>query len=310
MKISAEDEKGKIWFNGKMVDWKDATIHVMSHVLHYGSSVFEGMRCYNTHKGPAIFRLKDHIRRLFESAKIYRFEVPFTPGQIEQACIDVIKTNQMQAAYLRPLVFRGYGAMGVSPLDCPVDVVVASLNWGKYLGEEALTKGVKVGISSWNRIAPNTLPALAKVGANYMNSQLIRMEANRLGYAEGIALDQWGHISEGSGENIFLVRDGRIYTPPFSSSLLPGITRDCAIKVALELGYQIVEATIPREMIYICDEAFFTGTAAEVSPICSVDQLPIGEGCRGPVTENIQKRLFEYIECRRDDKYNWLTFVK
>jgi len=309
MKITSEDEKGKIWFNGEMVDWKDATVHVMSHALHYGSSMFEGMRCYQTEKGSAIFRLKDHIRRLFDSAKIFRYKIPYTREQIEQACIEVIKINKMTSAYLRPLVFRGYGAMGVDPSESPIDVIVGALNWGKYLGEEAVTKGVEVVISSWNRIGPNSLPSLAKAGGNYMNSQLIRMEANSLGYPEGIALDRWGHISEGSGENIFIIRDGVIYTPSIGSSLLPGLTRDCAIKIAKEFDFTLVETAIPREMIYICDEAFFTGTAAEVTPIRAVDQIQIGEGRRGPITEKIQQRLFDYIEGRIEDKYNWLTYI-
>lgn len=309
MKITLEDEKGIIWFNGEMVDWKNATIHVMSHALHYGSSVFEGMRCYNTEKGPAIFRLHEHIRRLFDSAKIYRFEIPYTQEQIEQACIDVIKINKMKSAYLRPLIFRGYGAMGVDSFDSPVNVIIAALNWGKYLGEDALVKGVETGISSWNRIGPNSMPPLAKAGSNYMNSQLIKMEAMRDGYSEGIALDRWGHISEGSAENIFLVRDGVINTPALSSCILPGITRDCVIKIASELDIPLLETSIPREMIYICDEAFFSGTAAEVSPIRAVDQLQIGNGTRGPVTEKIQKRFFDYLEGRIDDKHSWLSFV-
>lgn len=309
MKIKPEDEKGKIWFNGEMIAWKKATVHVMSHVLHYGSSMFEGIRCYHTEKGSVIFRLKDHIRRFFDTAKIYQFKIPYTREQIEQACIDVVKVNNMQSAYLRPLAFRGYGALGVDPTECPVEVIIAALNWGKYLGEEALTKGVKVRISSWNRIGPNSLPALAKAGCNYMNSQLIRMEANRDGYLEGIALDRYGYLSEGSGENVFLIRDGVVYTPFIGSCLLPGITRDCVIKIAKEFGFPLVETAIPREMIYICDEAFFTGTAAEVTPIQTVDKIQIGEGRRGPITEKIQQRLFEYIEARIEDQYDWLTYV-
>ena len=302
-------EDGKLWFNGKMIEWQDAKIHVMSHVIHYGSSVFEGFRCYNTVNGPALFRLQDHIRRLFDSAKIYRIPMPFSKDVIEQACIDVVKVNNLQEAYMRPVVFRGYGSLGVDPKDTPTEVAVAALAWGKYLGDEGITVGVDGRVSSWNRARPNTLPAMAKCGANYMNSQLINLEAKADGYMEGIGLDSYGYVSEGSGENIFVIRDNRIYTPPLSSSILPGITRDCVIKLAEDFGYKVEEITIPRECLYIADEVFFTGSAAEVSPIKSIDRIPIGEGRRGPITEKIQKRFFGILTGEFEDKYGWLTPV-
>jgi len=308
--MDPRDEKGKVWFNGKFVDWKDATIHVMSHALHYGSSVFEGLRCYKTSEGPAIFRLQDHTRRLFDSAKIYRMEISFTQDEVNQACIDIIKINGLESAYLRPIVFRGYNTLGVDPTGCPIEVVIGALNWGKYLGDEAINIGVDVCVSSWQRWAPNTTPALAKAGCNYMNSQLIKLEALQEGYIEGIALDTFGNVSEGSGENIFLVRDGKLFTPSLSSSILPGISRDCAMKIAAEFGYEVAEMSIPREMLYICDEVFFTGSAAEVSPIKSIDKIQIGEGKRGPITEKIQKRFFEYVNGEREDVYGWRTLVK
>ena len=308
--MNPQDEKGKIWFNGQFVDWKDATVHVMSHVLHYGSSVFEGIRCYSTPAGPAIFRLQDHTRRLFDSAKIYRMDIPFTQNEINQACIDVIKTNNLSSAYLRPLVFRGYGTLGVDPRGCPVEVVIGAMDWGKYLGDEAINIGVDVRVSSWHRAAPNTFPALAKAGCNYMNSQLIKLEAMLDDYIEGIALDANGHVSEGSGENIFVVRNEKLFTPPIASSILPGISRDSVMKIADELGFTVTEMNIPREMLYIADEVFFTGTAAEVSPIKSIDGISIGTGKRGSITEKIQGRFFEYVNGKRDDNYKWRTVVK
>ena len=308
--MNPQDEKGKIWFNGQFVDWKDATVHVMSHVLHYGSSVFEGIRCYSTPAGPAIFRLQDHTRRLFDSAKIYRMDIPFTQNEINQACIDVIKTNNLSSAYLRPLVFRGYGTLGVDPRGCPVEVVIGAMDWGKYLGDEAINIGVDVRVSSWHRAAPNTFPALAKAGCNYMNSQLIKLEAMLDDYIEGIALDANGHVSEGSGENIFVVRNEKLFTPPIASSILPGISRDSVMKIADELRLTVTEMNIPREMLYIADEVFFTGTAAEVSPIKSIDGISIGTGKRGSITEKIQGRFFEYVNGKRDDNYKWRTVVK
>ncbi|MFZ5519470.1 MAG: branched-chain amino acid transaminase [Candidatus Zhuqueibacterota bacterium] len=307
--MDPRDEQGKIWFSGKFVDWWDAKIHVMSHVIHYGSSIFEGMRCYDTKKGSAIFRLDEHVKRFFDSTKIYRMEMPFSFSEIRQACIDVVKVNHLKSAYIRPFVFRGYKALGVDPTSCPVEVAIASLNWGAYLGEDALNNGVDVRVSSWTRMHPNTHPFLAKSGANYMNSQLIKMEAKMDNYAEGIALNSQGFVCEGSGENIFIVRNNQIFTPPMHSSILPGITRDSIFYIAKEFGYDIKECVIPREMLYIADELFFTGTAAEVSPIRSVDKIKIGSGARGPVTEKIQRRFFDIIQSGNDGSYGWLTFI-
>jgi len=303
-------ENGKIWFSGKFVDWKDANIHVMSHVLHYGSAVFEGLRCYNTAKGPGIFRLKDHTRRLFDSAKIYRLPMRFSQEEVNNACVEIIKINGLSEAYLRPLVFRGYGSLGVFPGDTPVEVVVAAMSWGKYLGDEAINVGVDVRVSSWTRIRANTFPSMAKSGANYMNSQLVVTEAKMDGYVEGITLDANGYVSEGSGENVFVVRDEKLYTPHLASSILPGITRDCVIKLSRNFGYEVIETAIPREMLYIADEVFFTGSAAEISPIKSIDKIKIGAGKRGPITEKLQKQFFGILAGEVEDTFGWLTFVK
>jgi branched-chain amino acid aminotransferase len=301
----------KIWHNGKLIDWNDAKIHVLAHVLHYGSSVFEGIRCYTTPSGPAIFRGPEHMRRLLDSAKIYRMAVPYTIDDLVKASHDLIRTNKMESCYIRPFAFRGYGDLGVMPTkDTPMETYMACWEWGKYLGAEAMELGVDVCISSWTRIAPNTLPALSKAAANYMNSQLIRMEANANGFAEGIALDAAGYISEGSGENIFVIRDGKIITPPLGASVLPGITRDSIITLARELGIQVTETLVPREMLYIADEVFFTGTAAEVSPVRSVDRIPVGAGKRGPITETLQKAFFDIVEGRAKDTRGWLAPVK
>jgi branched-chain amino acid aminotransferase len=303
------NEKTKIWFNGKMVRWQDATVHVMSHVIHYGSSVFEGFRCYNTKSGPAIFRLKDHIDRLFDSAKIYRIDMPFTKAEIMQACIDVVKLNRLEACYLRPVAFRGYHSLGVDPRLCPTIVAIAALMWGKYLGPEALKAGVDVRVASWNRMRPNTFPAMAKAAANYMPSQLVKLEAKIDHYLEGIMLDANGYVSEGSGENIFLLYRGKLYTPPLTASILPGITRDCTITMARELGCEVIEANVPREMLYVSDEVFFTGSAAEITPIRSIDRITIGNGACGPLTERLQDRFFAIVEGRAEDVYGWLTPV-
>lgn len=299
----------KIWYNGRLIPWNDATLHVLSHVVSYGSSVFEGVRCYETQQGPAIFRIHEHSRRLLDSAKIYRMDVPYSIEQISAAMVDVVRENKMRACYLRPIVLRGYGDVGVLPKNNPIDTYIACFPWGRYLGEEALSSGVDVCISSWTRIAPNTLPALAKAGANYMNSQLIRMEAAANGYAEGIALDAAGYISEGSGENIFVVRDGKILTPPLGASVLPGITRDTIVQIAGMLGIPVVETIIPRELLYIADEVFFSGTAVEVTPIRSVDRVTVGKGKRGPITERIQKTFFDIVDGRGKDEFGWLTPV-
>ncbi|MGO9242465.1 MAG: branched-chain amino acid transaminase [Bryobacteraceae bacterium] len=299
----------KIWHNGAFIAWDEARIHVLSHVVSYGSSVFEGVRCYETVSGPAIFRLKEHTRRLLDSAKIYRIDIPYSLPQLIDAQVELVRVNKLRSCYIRPIVLRGYGAMGVLPFGNPIEVFLACWDWGKYLGDEALAAGVDVAVSSWTRIAPNTLPALAKAGGNYMNSQLIRMQAHLDGYAEAIALDDTGKVSEGSGENIFVVRDGRIHTPPLASSVLPGITRDSILTLARELDIPIVETQIPREMLYIADEVFFTGTAAEVTPIRSVDKIPVGSGRRGPITERLQKAFFDVVTGHAPDRHGWLTPV-
>ena len=300
----------KIWFNGKFVNWDDAKIHVLSHALHYGTSFFEGARCYKTVKGPACFRIKDHVRRLFDSMKIYRTEPPYTIDEFIGFIVETIKVNKLQECYIRPIIFRGYGELGVNPAHCPLDSVIAVWGWGAYLGADALKNGVDVCVSSWNRLAPNTLPNMAKVGANYMNSQLIKIDALADGYHEGIGLDSSGMVSEGSGENIFLVRDRIIYTPPVGGSILGGITRDSVITLASKIGIRVVEQSIPREMLYIADEVFFTGTAAEITPVASIDHVKIGNGSRGPITEKLQKAFFSIVTGEADDRYDWLLFIK
>jgi branched-chain amino acid aminotransferase len=297
----------KIWHNGRFIKWEDATVHVLSHVIHYGSAVFEGIRCYSTPNGPAVFRLREHIRRMLDSGKIYRMDLGYTAEQLGDAMLELIRVNKMDSCYLRPIAFRGYGDVGVNGLKNPIDVYIACWNWGKYLGEDALAAGVDVCVSSWTRIAPNTLPALAKSAANYMNSQLIKMEAILNGYSEGIALDTNGYVSEGSGENIFVVRDGKIHTPPLGASVLPGITRDTILKLAARLDIPVVETIVPREMLYIADEVFFSGTAAEITPIRSIDKITIGKGKRGPVAEALQHEFFGIIGGTRPDEYGWLT---
>ncbi|MGB2770196.1 MAG: branched-chain amino acid transaminase [Candidatus Zixiibacteriota bacterium] len=304
------DKVEKIWMNGKLINWDDAKIHVLSHVVHYGSSLFEGARCYKTRKGPAIFRLKAHTDRLFNSCKIYRMEIPYTKEEINQAIIDLIKTNGLDGCYIRPVVYRGYEQLGVDPTGCPVDVCIAVWRWGAYLGPEALENGVPVCISSWNRMAPNTMPVMAKSGANYMNAQLIKLEAKEHGYVEGIALDVFGFVSEGSGENVFIVKDSTLITPPFSSSILPGITRNTVILLALDMGIKVIEQTIPREALYIADEVFFTGSAAEITPINSIDKVKVGDGKRGPITKKLQEKFFAIVGGEEEDKHNWLTYVK
>jgi branched-chain amino acid aminotransferase len=300
----------KIWHNGKFINWADAKLHVLAHVTNYGSSVFEGLRCYATPSGPAVFRPREHFRRLHDSAKIYRMQIPFPIDDLVAAMMELIRLNKLDSCYVRPLVLRGYGDLGVMPTkDTPIETYLACWEWGKYLGAEAMEEGVDVCISSWTRLAPNTLPTLSKAGANYMNSQLIRMEAATNGYSEGIALDASGMVSEGSGENIFVVRDGQIFTPPLGSSVLPGITRDSVIQLARELGYNLTETLIPRELLYIADEVFFTGTAAEVTPVRSVDRIPVGAGKRGPVTERLQREFFDLVEGRAPDRHGWLAPV-
>ena len=298
----------KIWMNGKLVNWDEAQIHVLSHVVHYGSSWFEGMRCYETAAGSGVFRLNTHVHRLFNSAKIYKVEIPFTEAQIGEAILETIRANKMKACYIRPVVYRGYGEVGVNPLKCPVEVAIAVWDWGTYLGPEALTKGIDVCISTWNRPAPNTLPTMAKTGANYALSQLMKIEAIEGGFAEAIALDVSGNISEGSGENVFAVMDGVVYTPPISCSLLPGVTRFATIQLAEELGYKVREMQMPREMVYVADELFFTGTAAEITPIRSVDRVKVGDGKPGPVTLKLQSAYFDIVK-KGKDSHHWLKFV-
>jgi branched-chain amino acid aminotransferase len=300
---------GKIWMNGKLVEWKDANIHIATHVIHYGSAVFEGARCYATPKGSACFRLDAHMRRLQHSARIYRMAYPLDLAGWNGAVLDTIRANEMKACYIRPILYRGYDSLGVNPLSCPVDAAIMLWEWGAYLGKEALEEGTDVKISSWSRMAPNTLPAMAKSSANYANSALIKMEAIADGYAEGIALDVSGNISEGSGQNIFMVRDGAIYTPPLGSSILGGITRDSVITLARDLGYTVSESIIPREALYIADEIFFVGTAAEVTPVRSVDKQQIGAGRRGPITQALQQAFFDVINGEVPDTHGWLTYV-
>jgi branched-chain amino acid aminotransferase len=299
----------KIWCNGKFIPWDDANLHVLSHVVSYGSAVFEGIRCYETAQGPAIFRLREHMQRLGNSAHIYRMDVPYSVDALCQASLDLVRTNKVSACYVRPIVLRGYGDMGVDPHDCPIDVYLACWKWGDYLGDEALRGGVDVCVSSWNRPAPNTLPQMAKAAANYMNSQLIRMEAKANGYAEGIALDVNGYVSEGSGENIFVVMNGGISTPPLANSALPGITRDSVATLCREFGIPFIEQMIPREMLYIADEVFFSGTAAEITPIRSIDRIKVGAGSRGPVTKRVQDEFFALTSGKKPDRHNWLSPV-
>ena len=298
-----------IWFNGEMVEWDRAQVHVMTHALHYGSSVFEGIRAYDTPNGTAIFCLKEHIQRLFDSAKIYWMQMPFDKAAIEQACCDIVTKNDMKSAYLRPLAFIGNVGLGVLPKSDAVEVMIGALPWGAYLGEEALSQGVDVMVSSWSRLAPNTIPTGAKAGGNYLSSQLIAREARRNGYVEGIALDTNGYISEGSGENLFIVKNGVLYTSPATSGILPGITRDTIMTLARELGYTVREESLQREALYLADEIFMCGTAAEITPVRSVDRMQIGEGRRGPITESIQKSFFGLFNGETEDKWGWLTPV-
>jgi branched-chain amino acid aminotransferase len=300
---------GKIWMNGTLVDWADAKIHIASHVVHYGSGVFEGARCYDTPRGSACFRLDAHLNRLFDSAKIYRMEPTYSYSDLRTAVMDTIKVNEFKACYIRPLVYRGYHTLGVNPFPCPVDTAIMLWEWGTYLGEDALTNGVDVCVSSWARSAPNTFPTLAKTSANYANSSLIKMEAVSDGYSEGIALDTAGYLSEGSGQNLFVVRNNVIYTPPTTASILPGITRDSVITIARDHGFDLREEMLPRELLYICDEAFFVGTAVEITPIKTVDKINVGNGRRGPITEAIQQSFFDIINGRVADKHGWLEFV-
>ncbi len=299
----------KIWKNGKLVDWDDARVHVMSHALHYGTSWFEGIRCYQTKRGSEIFRLPEHVKRLFDSCKIYRTEIPFSWDEISEGILETIRANRFRECYIRPLVIRGYGSIGVNPLGAPVEVFLMVWEWGKYLGDEALEKGVDVRTSSWLRAAPNTFPSMAKAGGNYLNGGLIKMEAAVEGFAEGVAMDVNGYVSEGSGENIFLVHQGRVVTPPVGASILSGITRDSAITLLQERGVEVVQEQVPREMLYLADEIFFTGTAAEVTPVRSVDRIDVGSGSRGPITRQLQEDFFAYVRGEVPDRHGWMTAV-
>jgi branched-chain amino acid aminotransferase len=298
----------KIWHNGKLIPWDSAQLHVMSHVVNYGSSVFEGIRCYALPSGPAIFRANEHMQRLLDSAKVYRIEVDYSREELVAAVTDVVKSNGVWPCYIRPIVLRGYGEAGVNPFNSPTEVYVCNYPWGKYLGTDA-QQGADVCVSSWTRIAPNTLPAMAKSGANYMNSQLIKMEAIVNGYVEGIALDAHGYVSEGSGENVFVVRNGVLQTAPLGNSVLPGITRDSVMQIARDLDIPVVEQCIPRELLYLADEAFFSGTAAEVTAIRSVDKINVGKGVMGPITKAIQKEFYAIIRGEKADRHHWLTPV-
>ena len=298
-----------VWSNGELVPWAEATVHVSAHALHYGSSVFEGIRAYATAQGPAVFCLDEHVQRLFNSAKIFKMEVPFTPDEISTAIKDTIRANGHESCYIRPLIFRGCGALGVEGRKCSVETVIFTLEWGAYLGPEAIEQGVDVGVSSWRRMAPDTSPAMGKIGGQYVNSQFAKMEAIDNGYVENIVLDVNGYVSEGSGENLFLVDKGVIYTTPLWGSILSGITRQCVMQIAADLGYEVREQTMSREWLYIADELFFTGTAAEVTPIRSVDRIPVGAGKRGPITHAIQSRFFEITKGGAADTHGWLTPV-
>ena len=300
---------GKVWMNGKLVEWKDATIHVATHVVHYGTGVFEGIRAYDSKRGTNVFRLNEHMRRLYDSCRVYRMEPPYSFAQLNEAVLDTIRANAFKSCYIRPLVYRGYSQLGVNPMPCPVDVAVIVWEWGQYLGDEALRDGVDVGVSSWTRIAPNTLPAMAKATANYANSGLIKMQATVDGYAEGIALDERGLVSEGSGQNLFLVRDNVVYTPSLTSSILEGITRNTVIQLTRDLGFEVREQPLPREFLYLADEAFFCGTAVEVTPIRSIDKIAVGSGKRGPITAALQERFFGIVTGELTDEHSWLTPV-
>lgn len=298
-----------IWMNGTIIPWDEAKVHVFTHALHYGSSVFEGIRAYELPSGPAIFRGREHYERLLFSCKVAHIPSPYTVDEYMEATAAVLKANGQRSAYIRPLVFRGYNTLGVDGRNCPVETIVASVPWGSYLGKEALEQGVDVQVSSWRRMAPSTMNALAKIGGQYVNSQNVVIEAKDNGFSEGIALDIYGYVSEGSGENIFVIYKNEVYTPPLGNSILGGITRQSALQIARDLGYPIKEQVIPREMLYLADEIFFTGTAAEITPVRSVDRLPVGSGTRGPITKAIQQQFFGIVEGELDDRYAWLTPV-
>ena len=299
-----------IWRDGEFIRWRDATVHVLSHSMQFGSSVFEGIRCYSTPRGPAIFRLEDHLQRMLDSCKIYRMEVKYTLDELVAACCELVERNSLDSCYLRPMVLRGYGASGMVPFDSPVEVYLPCWPWGAYLGEGALENGVDACVTSWQRVAPNTIPAMAKVAGNYLGSQLVKMEALRNGFAEGIALNVDGMISEGSGQNVFIVKNGAVCTPTINGTLLHGVTRFSILQLSRDLGLPVVEAEMPREMLYTADEVFLTGTASEVTPVRSVDKITIGNGRRGPITTQIQQRFLDLVKGIDDDPYGWLTHVR
>jgi branched-chain amino acid aminotransferase len=299
----------KIWRDGQLVPWEDATIHVMSHVVHYGSSVFEGVRCYETPSGGAIFRAREHMRRLHDSCRIYRITLPYSIDDLVQAMVDTVAGNDLKECYIRPLVVRTGEQMGVYGAGVPVEMFIIAWKWGTYLGHEGVTNGVDVRVSSWRRPAPDTFPTMAKAGGNYLNSQLTKMEAKEDKYAEGIMLDSFGYVSEGSGENLFAIRDGCLYTAPLSAGILQGVTRDSVVTIARDLGVQIREQVLPREFLYVADELFFCGTAAEITPIRSVDRIPVGEGKPGPLTQRIQREYLGIAKGRIADRHGWLTPV-
>ena len=303
------DEVEYIWMNGKLIPWGDAKIHVLSHVIHYGSALFEGIRCYKTPDGPAVFRLPEHIKRLQNSCKIYRMEPQWSQAELERAVLDTVRVNGFKSCYIRPVVFRGYDSLTLDPRPCPVEAAVIVWEWNQMMGADALEKGIDVGVSSWTRLAPNTLPALAKGSANYANSALIKMQAMLDGYADAVALDESGLLSEGSGQNLFLVRDNAIYTPGIGSSVLQGITRDTVLTLAKDLGFEVKETSIPREFLYLADEAFFCGTAVEITPVRSFDKITVGTGKRGPITEALQQRFFAILRGDHEDSHGWLTPV-
>jgi branched-chain amino acid aminotransferase len=306
-KITATDW---IWRDGEFIPWNDAQVHLLAHSLQFGSSVFEGVRCYSTPRGPAIFRLEDHLKRMVNSCKIYRMDVKYTVDDLVAACCELVEKNGLDACYLRPMVLRGYGSTGMVPFDSPVEVYLPCWPWGAYLGEGALENGVDACVSSWNRVAPNTIPSMAKVAGNYLSGQLIKMEALTNGFHEAIALTTEGMISEGSGQNVFLVSGGTLYTAPIDGTLLHGITRDTIITLARDLGLPVREQHLPREALYTADEVFLTGTASEVTPVRSVDRIKVGAGKPGPITQQLQRRFLDVARGATDDAHGWLTFVR
>lgn len=298
-----------VWMNGRLVEFEKATVHVLAHALHYGSGLFEGIRCYKTPQGPAVFRLPEHVKRLENSCKVYRMDIPYDARELTDAVFEAIRSNGLEECYIRPIVFRGFGTAGINPLKSPVETVIAVWPWGRYLGDDAINDGVDACISTWRRTGVGGSPALAKATGNYLNSQLIKMEAVNNGYAEGIALDTTGYVSEGSGENLFLVQDGVAYTPPVSSAILPGITRNCVITFLEEWGIKVRREPIPRGMLYTCQEAFFTGTAVEVTPIRSVDRMPVGDGKPGPITRRVIQEYLSMTRGEIEDRHGWLSHV-